>query len=219
MESNKYTITTLRSGHIVKILPNDVETYKIIRVNFIENNVSHYTYQLKSEKAYRVVLRGLHASEDIMFFVDLEPKYNNTKILKVTGLNNVKVFFEAPYKKQDILQCKSCQRFGHARNHCHRPFRCVKCGEVHSTTSCLKRPDTEATCENCQEKHPASHKGCTKYKRYKELLFKNQPKREKIQMKTQKNTQTNTLKVNPKITRQIMIRTNDNRTSKKYIRI
>lgn len=29
------------------------------------NNIFHYTYQLKSKKAYRVVLRGLHVTEDI----------------------------------------------------------------------------------------------------------------------------------------------------------
>lgn len=64
VESEKYTMTTLRSGHIVKIMPTDVDTYKHIRANFITNDVSHYTYKLKSERAYRVVLRGLHSSED-----------------------------------------------------------------------------------------------------------------------------------------------------------
>ncbi|PZC81846.1 hypothetical protein B5X24_HaOG211859 [Helicoverpa armigera] len=61
--SEMYLMTALRSGHVVKIMPKDIQTYKMIRENFISNNISHYTYQLKSERAYRVVLRGLHASE------------------------------------------------------------------------------------------------------------------------------------------------------------
>ncbi|CAH1642574.1 unnamed protein product [Spodoptera littoralis] len=147
--ADKYTITTLRSGHIVKIMPGDVDSYKTIRDNFIENNVSHYTYKLKSERAYRVVLRGLHSSEDTdcikkelfelghevrhitnvrhkstkhplpLFYVDLEPKQNNKEIFKINKINYVKVSFEAPYKKLNILQCKRCQRFGHAKNQCY----------------------------------------------------------------------------------------------------
>ncbi|GBP81061.1 hypothetical protein EVAR_62101_1 [Eumeta japonica] len=46
-DNNNYTMTTLRSGHIVKIMPADIDTYKSIRANFIEKNVSHYTYKLK----------------------------------------------------------------------------------------------------------------------------------------------------------------------------
>lgn len=74
------------------------------------------------------------------------------------------------------MQCKRCQRFGHAKNQCNRPYRCVKCGDDHPTTSCLKRPETEATCANCQEKHPASYKGCTKYKQYRDLLNRHKTK-------------------------------------------
>lgn len=201
-----YTMTTLRSGHVVKILPRDIEMYKKIRDNFITNNISHYTYKLKSERAYRVVLRGLHSTEDTevikselrdlghevrnivnvrhkttkqdlpLFYIDLEPKHNNKEVFKVNRLNNMKVSFEAPYKTTEILQCKRCQRFGHSKNQCYRPHRCVKCGGDHPTVSCKKTPDTEATCVNCQEKHPASYKGCIKYKQYKQQILKINPK-------------------------------------------
>lgn len=195
-------MTTLRSGHIIKVMPKDIQTYKTIREHFIANNVSHYTYQLKSEKAYRVVLRGLHASEDTtaitrelehighkvrqivsirhrstkeplpIFYVDLEPQQNNKEIFDVRYLNQMKITIEAPYKKKEIIQCKRCQRFGHTKNQCFRPYRCVKCGNEHSTTQCIKKPDTEATCANCNEKHPASYKGCKIYKQYKERILK-----------------------------------------------
>lgn len=192
----------MRSGHIIKLMPSDICTYKAIRANFIANNISHYTYQLKSERAYRVVLRGLHSTEDTsllkeelkeqghdirnivnvlhrtskkplpLFFVDLEPKNNNKDIFKIRYLGQMKVTFEPPYKKKEILQCKRCQRFGHCKNQCLRPHRCVKCGDDHATSVCIKTPDTDATCANCQEKHPANYKGCAKYKQYKERILK-----------------------------------------------
>ncbi|GBP98590.1 Nucleic-acid-binding protein from transposon X-element [Eumeta japonica] len=145
-DNNNYTMTTLRSGHIVKIMPADIDTCKSIRANFIEKDVSHYTYKLKSERAYRVVLRGLHSLED-------------TESIK-------QELYELGHDVRQITN-----RFGHAKNQCNRPFRCVKCGDDHASTSCLKRPDTEATCANCQGKHPASYKGCAKYKQYIELLL------------------------------------------------
>lgn len=202
VKSELYLMTTLRSGHVIKIIPKDIQTYKTIRENFIANNISHYTYQLKSERAYRVVLRGLHASENTteiskqlydighevrqivnirhratkeplpVFYVDLEPKPNNKAIFDVKHLNNMKITFEAPYKKKEIIQCKRCQRFGHSKNQCFRPYRCVKCGSAHPTTACTKKPDTEATCANCDEKHPASYKGCKVYKQYRERILK-----------------------------------------------
>ncbi|CAG4972039.1 unnamed protein product [Parnassius apollo] len=64
LNSKLYLMTTLRSGHVIKIIPKDIQTYKMIRENFIANNISHCTYQFKSERAYRVVLRGLHALEN-----------------------------------------------------------------------------------------------------------------------------------------------------------
>lgn len=36
----------------------------------------------------------------------------------------MKVTFEVPYKKKEILKCKRCQGFGHSKNQCFRlrPF-------------------------------------------------------------------------------------------------
>lgn len=209
IDINKYTMTTLKSGHIIKLMPTDIETYKAIRDNLIENHINHYTYKLKSERAYRVVIRGLHASENTvmvkeelqanghevrqivnvihrvtkeklpLYFIDLEPRANNRDIFNIKYINHVKVTIEAPYKKKEVLQCKRCQRFGHSKNQCFRPFRCVKCGNDHPTITCTKPPETEATCANCQGKHPASYKGCNKYKQYKEKILKIKPAPEK----------------------------------------
>lgn len=187
-------------------MPKTIEVYKAIRQTFVTESISHYTYQLKCERAYRTVLRGLHPSEDTanvtmelekmghevrqivkvlhratkealpLFYVDLEPKNNNKDIFKIKQIDHMKITFEPPHKKKEVLQCKRCQRFGHSKNQCFRPFRCVKCGDDHPTTTCAKSRDTEATCANCQEKHPASYRGCLKYKQYKEQILKLNPK-------------------------------------------
>ncbi|CAH0720695.1 unnamed protein product, partial [Brenthis ino] len=64
IDNKLYKMTTLRSSHIIKLMLNDIQTYKAIREQFITNNISQYTYKLKCERAYRVVQRGLHSTED-----------------------------------------------------------------------------------------------------------------------------------------------------------
>ncbi|OWR41839.1 hypothetical protein KGM_215125 [Danaus plexippus plexippus] len=45
-------------------MPADIASYKTIRDNLIKNNIHQYIYKLKSKRAYRVVIRGLHATEN-----------------------------------------------------------------------------------------------------------------------------------------------------------
>jgi hypothetical protein len=79
-------------------------------------------------------------------------------------LLNAKVIFEPPHKKKEIVQCKRCQQYGHTRTYCRHPFRCVKCGKNHESTSCVKQITTPPTCALCEGDHPANYKGCTVYK-------------------------------------------------------
>jgi hypothetical protein len=199
--TEKFSITTMKSGHTVKISPTDVPTYKLIREKFLACNINHYTYRLKHERAYRVVMRGVHHTEDkelmknelearghkvrsitnvmhratkeplALFFIDLEPNTNNKDIFSITHLLHCIVKFEAPYKKREVVQCKRCQRFGHTKNFCNRPYRCVKCSGDHSTECCKKSSNTAAVCINCGDSHPASYKGCKMYQQYKSKIF------------------------------------------------
>lgn len=216
-----YLITTMKTGHMVKIMPSNVDTYKVIRNFFVEKEINHYTYQLKHEKAYRVVMRGMHHSVDTtdiikelealghtvrnitnarhrqtkeplpIFYIDLEPKPNNKKIFDVKHLNRTIITFEAPYVKKEIVQCKRCQRFGHTKNFCYRPYRCVKCGENHATAICTKRRDTPATCVNCNQQHPANYRGCRLYKDYKQQVFDPNKRKQIIPKETGTMPQTN----------------------------
>lgn len=86
-------MTTFRSGHITKVMLADIETYrKLINcLGKILLNISHYTYQLKHE---RVVLRGIHALEDITTIKE----YINKLGYKVKNIVNIRTHkLKTPY--------------------------------------------------------------------------------------------------------------------------
>src|SRR5436190_13671343 len=84
-----------------------------------------------------------------MFFIDLEPSSINRDIFDVQYLMNAKIIFEPPRKKKEIVQCNRCQLYGHTRTYCRLKFRCVKCGQDHDSTSCMKESTTAPTCALC----------------------------------------------------------------------
>lgn len=100
-----------------------------------------------------------------MFFVNLEPSSNNAKVKDIEYIYKTKIKIEDPRKTKEIPQCTRCQQYGHTKNNCMRPFRCVKCAEGHRTTDCPKKDrNTPATCTLCHGSHPANYKGCQVYK-------------------------------------------------------
>lgn len=99
------------------------------------------------------------------FFVNLEPSPNNGCVKQIKYIYNTSVVIEDPRKKSSIVQCKRCQQYGHSKNNCLRPYRCVKCAKSHNTIDCpIKDKNTPATCALCLENHPANYKGCSVYK-------------------------------------------------------
>lgn len=100
-----------------------------------------------------------------MFFVNIEPSPNNPDIKNIKFIYHTRVKIEDPRKSNDIPQCIRCQQYGHTKNNCMRPYRCVKCAEGHKTTDCPKKDrNTPATCTLCFGDHPANYKGCQVYK-------------------------------------------------------
>jgi hypothetical protein len=63
-----------------------------------------------------------------LYFVDLEPQYNNKSIYDLQLLCHMKIVVEAPRKKNYVVQCTRCQSCGHTKSYCSRPYVCVKCG-------------------------------------------------------------------------------------------
>lgn len=181
------------STHL-KVQATKPDDYRTLIRFLKDNDASFHTYQLQSEKAYRVVIRNLHPSTSIseistaikeigfpvrqvtnikhyqtknalpMFFVDLEPDPSNKDIFNIKSLLHTIIKVEEPHKRREIPQCLNCQSYGHTRAYCAYPSRCVKCGENHPTQICKKTSDTPATCALCNGNHPANYKGCTVHK-------------------------------------------------------
>lgn len=186
--------TLAMANETVKITAHSIETYRKLVRHMKEENIVHHTYQLKEERAYRIVIRHLHYSvppDDIkeellkkghkvrnimnikhkitkeplsLFFVDLEPQDNNKEIFNLQFLGNTKIIIEAPHKTRTIVQCLRCQAYGHSKAYCTKPYQCVKCGGQHDTRNCKKPRNNPAKCALCGNDHPANYKGCEVYK-------------------------------------------------------
>ena len=59
LEEEQYYCKALRN-ETVKINVNTSDTYRRLVKRLQEDNIVHHTYQIRDERAYRVVLRNLH---------------------------------------------------------------------------------------------------------------------------------------------------------------
>ena len=150
----------------MKVQTNTSETFRKFTRSLKEKNAAYHTFQLKTDKSYKAVIKGLHPktntgkiSEELakighqvrsinninkydtkqplpLFLVELEPKNNNKEIYDIEKLLNTIVKVEPPRYKKEIPQCIRCQQYGHTKNYCNRTPACVKCAKNHLTTHC-----------------------------------------------------------------------------------
>ncbi|CAH1115736.1 unnamed protein product [Psylliodes chrysocephalus] len=161
-------------------------------VNIIKaEKLPYHTYTNREEKTHEFVLRGLADGTKIeQIDEDLAEEYDikarsifrmNTKnrplFLVITDptitldyLNKnarrvlyTRVVWELRKSVKQIVQCHTCQQWGHATANCGRQPKCVKCAGDHHTSTCLKTRDTPATCVNCGGDHPANYTKCKSY--------------------------------------------------------
>ena len=174
----------------VKLNIKLVDSYRKLVKYFVANNISYHTYQLKNERSYRFMIKGLHYStriDDIkaellykghlvrqivnvksrftkqplpMFYVDIDPQPNNKNVFEIREINHCAVQIEAPRSTTDIVQCHRCQQFGHTKTYCRKPFTCVKCGLGHPTPNCPNKSETPPKCIHCLKQHTANYRGC-----------------------------------------------------------
>lgn len=110
-----------------------------------------------------------------MFLVQISTESNVNDLKSIKGLLYRCIRWEA-LKKPEIPQCRNCQGFFHSASNCFLPSRCVKCKEQHEIGKCsLKEvPESEREkifCVLCNKYgHPASYKGCEKYKALQQKL-------------------------------------------------
>lgn len=112
------------------------------------------------------------------FFINLEPHANNPKVKDIKYIFHQAIKIEDPRKSKTVVQCQRCQQYGHCKNNCMRPYRCVKCGEDHKTSDCSKKDNkTPAKCALCFGDHPANYKGCQVYQEIYKRKFGNRSKK------------------------------------------
>jgi len=186
----------LTSG--IKLQLNTPDTFRKAVQLLKSKEVHFHTYQIKDEKAFRVVLRNLHQSTPLdfikdelskhgfkvkqvtnvlqnktktplpLFFVVLEPESNNNDIFKINLICHSVVKFEEPRPKKQLTQCHRCQNFGHTKHYCNYQTRCVKCDGSHSTNECPKPKNEPPKCTLCGGPNLANYRGCPTYKSYQQ---------------------------------------------------
>lgn len=115
-----------------------------------------YSHDLKEEKLFKVVLKGLHKIKESELIselksVDLDPtdaRIINPKnpassmtsfTIKMLELLQRRVILHTivQYKHTPgVVQCTRCQRSGHGARNCNMPPRCCLCGADHETFMC-----------------------------------------------------------------------------------
>jgi len=127
---------------------------------------------------------------------------------KINNLKKVKFLFHQVIRweklmRRDTIQCKKCQRIGHAAANCNLPYRCVKCDTKHKPGECSCSPHGQVDrsnlfCVNCNSYgHPASYRGCPKIIENKKKIV-NQKMEDKIK-KNKLNSHINKSIVKPNI--------------------
>lgn len=172
----------------------ETEVYKKLITIVRETGLIDHTFNRKDQKNYRIVIRNLHHSTPIdaiveaiestgnsvvgeivnakygpektptsTFFANLLHRTNNKTVKDLRYIYHQSVRIEDPRKRNSIVQCQRCQ-YGHSKNYCMRPYRCVKCALPHKILDCPKRDrSTPAECALCHGAHPANYKGCKVY--------------------------------------------------------
>lgn len=82
---------------------------------------------------------------------------------KIRYILYTKIYWERHQNKRKAVQCRRCQRWGHATSNCNGKIRCLKCGQEHWTNLCTKPREEPAVCANCSGNHPANYTQCPSY--------------------------------------------------------
>lgn len=169
----------------------DISEWKTAKAQLKDWAFDFHSYTSKEDKTHGFVVAGLEHEpfiEDLQ--AELKNSYNiaTTAIYKMKGtkrpkylvvmpenynlkqlqknvrfLDHVKITWERHYNNKVITQCHRCQAWGHATSNCYAAAACLKCGEGHLTSDCLKPADTPAICTNCKGTHTANSQECPIY--------------------------------------------------------
>lgn len=237
------------SADQLKIQTATPEAYRTLVHYLKNNDALFHTYQLNQDKPIRAVIRNIHPSTTVdeikkelldlsfevqqvtqvlrkntklplpLFFVDLPQSEKSTEIFQLTSLLYTKIKVEEPYKHRTIPQCLNCQDYGHTRAYCGYPARCVRCGDLHSSSDCPKPRELPAKCALCSGDHPANYKGCTIFKqlqRQKKLSSKSNFLHDNININLVNKTNNNNVKISHPVPPTSSKAENNNHTTKSF---
>ena len=128
----------------MQIFLTNRDTYRKITKHLRILDANFHTFQLKQDRAFRIVLRNIHhsVSQDelqtefselgheainisnikhsitknplSLFYIDLNA--TNEEVYNIKSLMNSIVKIEPPHIKREVVECKRSQRYGHTQN-------------------------------------------------------------------------------------------------------
>lgn len=164
--------------------------------------ISWFSYEDKQFRPIKVIVKNLHHSWDnqailndlkeqgfratnainklkwkikeplYIFMLTFDTSEDIKKVFEIKSILNTIVKVDPLKSSKLIPQCKKCQGFGHTKNFCGRPPKCVKCAGMHATIDCSKSVSEKPKCCSCGEPHPANYRGCVVAKELQKLRSK-----------------------------------------------
>lgn len=152
------------------------KTFRAVIRNLNKNTPTTWIHEQVTKLGYQVVsvnvIKNRHTKALLPLFqveIVCNDKEPSTQLLQLTQLGNKQVTIE-PQLCQNVVQCHRCQKFGHSKNYCQRPFVCVKCAGNHPSVICSKPFTLPAKCANCKGQHTANFLGCKAYKNATKII-------------------------------------------------
>ncbi|GJQ88492.1 hypothetical protein Trydic_g4855 [Trypoxylus dichotomus] len=124
-----------------------------------------------------------------MILVEVKREYKSIYNLKaVCGLA---VTVEPLKTKTTTIECHKCQLFGHSQKTCHIDYKCMKCGENHSTHLCVKPATTPPNAPKVQHSYKTNACAAPRGKPWSEIRNSdNRPASETSNPEQKKTTHT-----------------------------
>lgn len=163
MKTKTYLLKGLDANISTEDILNELCKHQSDELQFIK--VSPFSTKKSAEKGYSLPI----------FLVQVTPNSN------VNQLKNIKAIFHRcvrweQIRRPEITQCRNCQGFFHSAANCYLQPKCVKCNVAHEKGKCptsdVPAGEKEKLyCVVCNKYgHPASYKGCEKYKELQDNL-------------------------------------------------
>ncbi|GJQ78640.1 hypothetical protein Trydic_g11744 [Trypoxylus dichotomus] len=155
----------------IQVQPATEDDYRKLSKMLKEEGIQFYTFQLKSEKKLKVVLRGI--TQDITddeIKDDLQqqdyPVEKNSQMKGRNGQPTPLVLIEVSREYKSIYNIANCCGLAIkvepllTHEAIVTLIMCMKCGEGHSTHLCIKPKTTPPKCANCQGEHLSTYIKC-----------------------------------------------------------